>query len=79
MKRDDIRGLVRSVPFKPFRLHLADGKTFRIPHPDFALLTAHHLVVAKELAGGVPAGINLVRYEDIVRAEILPRKARKKS
>ncbi|PWU12489.1 MAG: hypothetical protein C5B50_21360 [Verrucomicrobia bacterium] len=77
VKREDIRGLVNLSPFKPFRLHLADGKDLHVPHPDFALMTASYLVVANELPGGVPGDVNLVPYEHIVRIKMLPRRARK--
>jgi len=49
----------------------------RVPHPDFALVSAEYVVVASELPGGVPGGINLVPYEQIVRVEMLP--ARRKA
>lgn len=77
MKQKDIRDLVHFNPFKPFRLHLVDGKDLRVPHPDFALVTAGYVVVANELPGGVPGEINLVPYEKIARVEMLPRKLRK--
>jgi hypothetical protein len=74
MTQKDIRDLVHQSPFKPFRLHLVDGKDMRVPYPDFALVSAEYVVVASELPGGVPGGINLVPYEHIVRVEILPAK-----
>ncbi|MFM7151432.1 MAG: hypothetical protein ACKO23_16470 [Gemmataceae bacterium] len=30
-----MREATRATPFQPFRLHLADGGIFTIPHPDF--------------------------------------------
>jgi hypothetical protein len=77
MRAKDLRDLVRGSPFRPFRLHLADGKGLHVPHPDFALVTAEYLVVANVLAGGVPGGINFVPYEHIARIEMLPRKAQR--
>ena len=77
MKAQDFRDLVHARPFKPFRLHLADGKSLRIPHPDFILVTRDLLVVANELPGAVSGEINLVPYEHVVRIEILPRRASK--
>ena len=77
MKQKDIRDWVHFNPFKPFRLHLVDGKDLRVPHPDFALVTAAYVVVANELPGGVPGEINLVPYEKNARVEMLPRKLRK--
>jgi hypothetical protein len=74
LTQKDIRDLVHQAPFKPFRLHLADGKDMRVPHPDFALVSAEYVVVAAELRGGIPGGINLVPYEQIVGVEMLPVK-----
>ena len=56
MTQKDIRALVHFSPFKPFRLHLVDGKDLRVPHPDFALVTAEYVVVANELPGGAQGG-----------------------
>ena len=39
MSSDEIKKLLRAVPFQPFTVHLVSDKTFPIPHPDFALLT----------------------------------------
>jgi hypothetical protein len=77
MSQKNIRDLIHHSPFKPFRLRLADGKDLRVPHPDFALVTAEYVVVANELPGGVPGDVNLIPYEHIARVELLPRKARK--
>jgi len=35
MKADDLRKLHDAVPFQPFSLVLADGRSFRVPHSDF--------------------------------------------
>ena len=35
MRADDIRKVQDEVPFRPFSLVLADGRAFRVPHPDF--------------------------------------------
>ena len=77
MTAKDLRDLIHTSPFNPFRLHLADGNRMRVPHPDFVLVTAEDLVVAKELPGGVPGNIYLVPYEHIVRVELLPREKAK--
>jgi hypothetical protein len=31
----EIRKLVKQTPFIPFTIHLADGRRFRIGHPDY--------------------------------------------
>lgn len=35
---DQIRATLRTLPFRPIRLNLADQRTFDVLHPDFALL-----------------------------------------
>ncbi len=39
MQPDQIRDSLRSQPFFPFVVHLADGRHFLVPHPDFAMLS----------------------------------------
>ena len=77
MTQKNIRDLVHFNPFKPFRLHLADGKDLPVPHPDFALVAAEYVVVASVLPSGAPGNINLIPYEHITRVEMLPRALRK--
>jgi hypothetical protein len=38
MIADEIRTLMRSAPFRPFRVHLADGTDVLIHHHDYAWL-----------------------------------------
>jgi hypothetical protein len=33
--KDRIRELMHQSPFLPFVLHLADGRTYRVDHPDY--------------------------------------------
>ena len=35
-----IRDLIQAVPFQPFDIHVADGRKFRIEHPDFILASS---------------------------------------
>ncbi len=35
-----IRELIRAVPFQPFVIRMADGREFRIEHPDFILASS---------------------------------------
>ena len=39
MYSETIRTLMRDSPFVPFTVHRSDGKSFHIPHVDFAMLT----------------------------------------
>jgi hypothetical protein len=38
MNAEDLRPLLTARPFKPFRLHLDDGRTFDVRHPDLLWL-----------------------------------------
>jgi hypothetical protein len=35
-----IRDLLRSMPFRPFVIRMANGREYRIEHPDFVLAAA---------------------------------------
>lgn len=77
LSQKEIRDLVHTSPFKPFRLHLADGKSLRVPDPEFVLAGREQLVIATELPHETPGELNIVPYEHIVRLEFLPRRSRK--
>ncbi len=38
MQVDQIRESLKRKPFQPFLVHLADGRRFAVPHPEFAWL-----------------------------------------
>lgn len=40
MRTEDLRNLHRAQPFSPFRIHLADGRSFDVEHPEFLAQTA---------------------------------------
>jgi hypothetical protein len=35
MTVQQLRAAHRAVPFRPFTVRMADGRTFRVPHPEF--------------------------------------------
>ena len=39
MTADEIRAALKSAPFRPFKVRIADGRAFDIRRPDFLLLT----------------------------------------
>ena len=40
MTVEELRKIIHSTPFRPFTLHLADGRGLRVPHPDFIAVGA---------------------------------------
>ena len=39
MKPEKLRQLHGARPFQPFRIHLADGRTIPVPHPEWMMIT----------------------------------------
>lgn len=48
-----IRELLHAVPFQPFIIRMADGREYRVAHPDFVLASASDVPqIMIEEAGG---------------------------
>jgi len=45
MRRDEVVNAVRAQPFRPFRLHIADGTTYDVRHPEMLMVTRNAVVV----------------------------------
>ena len=39
MTIQQLRGAHRAAPFEPFTIHMADGRSLLVPHPDFLAMT----------------------------------------
>jgi hypothetical protein len=39
MKVDELRATLRQDPFRPFTIHMVDGRTFRVAHRDYLALS----------------------------------------
>ncbi len=50
MTVQQLRAAWRAVPFRPFTLHMADGRSFTVPHPDFLSMspTGRTVIVYQE-------------------------------
>ena len=48
MNPDDLIALMRHQPFQPFTVHLNNGKTFEVRHPDQAMVVGEMLLVAHD-------------------------------
>jgi hypothetical protein len=49
MRREELLRLLRTQPFRPFRLRLSNDSTYEIHHPDMAIVTPSAVYV------GVPS------------------------
>jgi hypothetical protein len=48
MNPDDLIALMRLQPFQPFTVHLNNGQTFDVRHPDQAMVVGEMLLVAHD-------------------------------
>ena len=53
MRIDEIRNVLRKQPFRPFTIHLVDGREFPIEHVDFLLISrSERSIVVEDIQGG---------------------------
>jgi hypothetical protein len=50
MTVQQLRAAHRATPFQPFTVHMADGRSFHVPHPDFLSMS--------------PTGRTVIIYQD---------------
>jgi hypothetical protein len=50
MTVQQLRAAYRATPFRPFSIHMADGRSFPVPHPDFLSMspTGRTVIVYQE-------------------------------
>ena len=46
MTAQEVRALLDANPFVPFRIHMTDGKSFDVLHPDFVWVFRNRLDIA---------------------------------
>lgn len=77
MNRKDLLARLHARPFVPFRIHLTDGKTYAIEHPELVWVFATRLeIITPELELGERAAedsdyvglLHIVRIEPIKQA-----------
>lgn len=45
MRQQEVRDLLRKEPFQPLPIHLSNGQSYDIRHPEFAALTRTSVIV----------------------------------
>jgi len=71
MRPDDLHEFTRRRPFAPYRIHLTDGRTYEIRHPDQVIVLRSRIVVGVGGDNGVPEHTEHVALIHIVRIEEL--------
>jgi hypothetical protein len=70
-----IRELNRAVPFKPYTIHMASGESFKVPHPDFIMVSPKGSFVIVMDAEEYPHHLNSLLIERVsLRNGHRPRK-----
>lgn len=76
IRPEEIRELLHKQPFQPFRMHMSNGQSYEVNHPELALVTRGTIVVSRPIPGSeepIGEGIHLVSVLHINNIEMLPR------
>ena len=74
MRPEELIGLLRNRPFVPLRIHMTDGHTYEIPHPEVMMVLRSYSVIGlrPDPGTGVPERAEFCTLIPIVRVEELP-------
>ena len=73
MRPERIREALRAVPFRRLRVVLSDGRSYEIPHPEFALLWLHEFIIVTDVdPEGVPRRKVTIDPMHVTHIEHLP-------
>jgi hypothetical protein len=51
---EEIRTLQKQTPFRPFKLHLSDGRSFAVMHPEQFMVLRHRVVLGLPETADIP-------------------------
>lgn len=73
IKAEDVAAFVRARPFVPFRIHMTDGATFEVRHPECAMVAPRIVTVGvpSERRVGMMQAVEWCSVLQIVRLEPL--------
>jgi hypothetical protein len=72
LRPEDVLKQLQKRPFEPFRIHLTDGKTYDVKHPELVITGERFLVVGEPRPGkngAVAASYDTVTLMHVVRLE----------
>ena len=70
MTAAELRKLYKATPFRPFRVHMADARSFEVPHPEFMLLSKSGRVLIVE---DVDDAFEILDVPLVTSVEMLPK------
>jgi hypothetical protein len=65
MSPDFIRKLLQAKPFEPFRIHLIDGQSYEVRHPEMVLVGYRSITL------GIPRRNNDLIYQSVVHISLI--------
>jgi len=73
MRPEELMALLRKRPFVPFRIHMTDGHTYEIPHPEVMVVGRSHAFIGlrPDPQTGVVDRTDYFALLHIVRVEVL--------
>ena len=60
MNVEQLRTLMRATPFQPFEMHLADGRSLPVDHPEMLAITPPGRTVGVGLSNGTIETVDLM-------------------
>lgn len=69
MHRDKLRELIRSQPFRPFTIHLPEGRSVQVVHHDFAIMSPDDRTI---VAFGPDNSFNMIDVMLVANIEVGP-------
>ena len=67
MMADSIREALDASPFRPFVVRLANGREYKVKHPDYAMLSPTGRSMMVYTVGDRAAAINLSMVTEVLR------------
>lgn len=75
MEHEEMRKLLRAMPFVPFRVYVRDGRRYDVMHPRMNLLAVNYIKIgigAPDLRPPIVDHTEYVALKEIERVEMLP-------
>lgn len=75
MTAEELKELIRRRPFEPLRIHMTDGTTYDIRHPDNIFILRHRIDIgrAQDPSTGILDGVDYLSLLHVVRVEMPPQ------
>ena len=72
MHHKELLNLLNAEPFQPFRIHVSDGSSIQIDHPDQAIVTAYKVLIGVGGSGHFAERVEHCSLIHITRLEETP-------